>query len=81
MHWIGAQFGICMFLHSTDKSGFQNVSGFHLQSFRLRTKKCNVNFVDTLLLFRRAKIGSCSGKRKCKWNLQNYADNAYILLI
>ena len=33
MHWIGAQFCVCMLLDSKDKSliMFQNVSGFHLQ--------------------------------------------------
>ena len=33
VHWIGAQFCVCMFLDSRDKSlnMFQIVSGFHLQ--------------------------------------------------
>ena len=36
VHWVGAQFCVCMFLDSTDKSlnMFQNVNGFHLQNFR-----------------------------------------------
>ena len=34
VNWIGAQFGVCMFLDSRDKSlnMFQNVSGFYLQN-------------------------------------------------
>ena len=36
LHWIGAQFCVCMFLDSIDKllNMFQNVSGFHLRNFR-----------------------------------------------
>ena len=35
VHWIGAQFCVCMFLDSRDKSKnmFQNVSEFHKQKF------------------------------------------------
>ena len=36
MHWIGAEFCVCMFLDSIDKlfKTFQKVSKFHLQNFR-----------------------------------------------
>ena len=36
VHWIAAQFCVCMLLDSIDKplNMFQKVSGFHLQKFR-----------------------------------------------
>ena len=89
VHWIGAQFCVCIFLDSRNKPSnmFQNVSGFHLQNFR---DICNVIFVGILNLLRisqRAAIAGCSefrkrsGFQKSKRIQQIYADSAYNLRI
>ena len=78
VHWIGAQFCVCMFLDSIDKT-FKHVPKCQwipltkLPSIP-RTNTCNVNFVGTFVVPRipqQANIASCSGFRNCKWIPQN----------
>ena len=78
MHKIGAQFCVCIFLDSRDKSldMFQNVSGFSKTKFQWipRTNTCNVHFVATSVLLRipqQGKVAGYSRFRIFKWIPQN----------
>ena len=65
VHWIGAQFCVCMFLYFIDKplNMLQKCKWIPLTKFQCT---CNVNFVGTFVVPRipqQANIASCSGFR------------------
>ena len=82
MHWIAAQFCVCMFLDSK-KQTFKHVPKFQWIPLTKipwipRTNICNVNFVGTFvvpLIQQQANIDICSGFRNCKRIPQSVSGN------
>ena len=79
VHWIGAQFCVCLFVPGLQKIIFKHVPKckwipLAKDQWIPRTNECNVNFVGTFVVSRipqQTNIVSCSGVRNFRWIPKN----------